>query len=367
MMLSDKVFRSFRGTGSEDEQEHQQSLCANFDSRTFWATQEKDPNAIRLAALKRQIKDDGESAIASTHASPPGQAADSRTSNGSKPFSMSGIDRQAMEQERLARQSKLKRKASPEPQPRLELFNFREGSHDAWQLGESVNDFVNRLPPDTTTISTCPWIWVENPHRDPRDKSAFPRVDHFTDGGMELLEQSLSTRQQIQANGAGVPKGMVMKSLIQEGKDLQQRIADLAVADHVLSGKWMLFPKSTDVNRIWSKVVQGVIDDRLGCTAKVATDDGADERLICVYTKDFRNVEDVSRVLAELEAMGLLHPARTIYYKPDAYTYLDIRSGTAAQYGLQASLYNSRTLMMTAKLPNSSEPQKKPVTLNRYF
>lgn len=47
----------------------------------------------------------------------------------------------------------------------------------------------------------------------------------------------------------------------------------------------MLFPKSTDVSRIWRHVVQGVIDNRLGPTAKVATDDGGYERLICVYTK----------------------------------------------------------------------------------
>ena len=41
----------------------------------------------------------------------------------------------------------------------------------------------------------------------------------------------------------------------------------------------MLFPKSEDVTRIWKLVVKGVIDDRLGNSAKVATDDGSEERL----------------------------------------------------------------------------------------
>jgi hypothetical protein len=41
----------------------------------------------------------------------------------------------------------------------------------------------------------------------------------------------------------------------------------------------MLFPKSADVTRIWKQVVSGVVDNRLGCTSKVVTDDGSDERL----------------------------------------------------------------------------------------
>lgn len=128
----------------------------------------------------------------------------------------------------------------------------------------------------------------------------------------------------------------------------------------------MLLPKSTKVNRVWAQVVQGIIDNRLGCTAKVATDNGNDERLICIYTKDFRDVDDVSRVLAALQAMGLVHPQQTIYYKHDAYTSLGIRSATASKYGLQASLYNSRTLAQTRKLPKPSAlPQKQQSTLDK--
>jgi len=171
---------------------------------------------------------------------------------------------------------------------------------------------------------------------------------------MELLAQSLAYRQEIQANKAGSHKGMVTKQLLQESQHLQWRIADLATEDHILSGKWMLFPNTADVNRVWKRIVQGVVDNRLGCAAKVATDKGNKERLLCIYTPDFRNVEDISHVLAELEAMGLLNAGRTIYYKHDAYTYLDIRSANAGQYGLQASLYNSRSLTLAGKLPAPS-------------
>jgi hypothetical protein len=48
----------------------------------------------------------------------------------------------------------------------------------------------------------------------------------------------------------------------------------------------MLFPKLEEVTRVWKKVVEGVINDRLGPTAKVAPDEGKPgDRLICIYTK----------------------------------------------------------------------------------
>jgi hypothetical protein len=152
-------------------------------------------------------------------------------------FNMSGIDRKAMEQERLERQGKRKREPSPVPSSELELFNPLEGQDDAWQLGESVDDFVRRLPPYTTSITTCPWIWAANPYRDPRDKSPSPRVQDFTSRGMDLLEQSLQTRRNIQKEGARGPRGMVTRQLVQESKALQERLSSLAKDTHVLSGK----------------------------------------------------------------------------------------------------------------------------------
>jgi hypothetical protein len=34
-----------------------------------------------------------------------------------------------------------------------------------------------------------------------------------------------------------------------------------------------------DVTRMWKQIVANVIDNRLGCTCKVAADDGREERL----------------------------------------------------------------------------------------
>jgi hypothetical protein len=48
----------------------------------------------------------------------------------------------------------------------------------------------------------------------------------------------------------------------------------------------MLFPKLEEVTSVWKRVVEGVINDRLGPSAKVAPDEGKPgDRLICIYTK----------------------------------------------------------------------------------
>ncbi|KAI4664273.1 uncharacterized protein J4E79_003776 [Alternaria viburni] len=305
--------------GDEDEKQHQSKKCESFKTGPFWRAHAKDLNTIAAAARTPAPPSDG-------------AVSDKQPAAKTNTFDISGLDRQAMEQERLARQGKRKREPSPVPASNLELFNPLEGQDDAWQLGEPVDDFVRRLPPYTTSISTCPWIWGANPYRNPRDKSPSPRVQDFISRGTELLQQSLQIRRDIQKEGAKGPRGMVTKQLLQESKALQERISDLAKDTHVLSGK-------------------------------VATDDGKDERLICVYTKDFLDADDVLRVLHELETMGLINVGRTIYYKPDAYTYLDLRRETAAEYGLQASLYNSRTLLAANK--SSSFPQKKQSTLKK--
>ena len=116
-------------------------------------------------------------------------------------------------------------------------------------------------------------------------------------------------------------------------------------------------------------VVEAVINNKLGPTAKVAPDEGKPkDRLICIYTKDFRDKADVVRVLQELVSMGLVGSGRGIYYKSDPYTYLDIYGNTAPMYGLQASLYSSFKLLAEVNLPKAkTSPQKQQASINKFF
>jgi hypothetical protein len=267
--------------------------------------------------------------------------------------------------------------------PPQDLSNPGQGRDNCWQLNESAQDFVRRVPPLTTPSTSCDWIWVHNPHSRICDAS---NTAEFASRGPALLEQSLQIRNEIQAQSALRANTTTSQLLNQESRLLQQRIADLAAETKVLTGKvspkapaqlnqakislqWMLFPELPDLSRIWRLAVDGVINNRLGPTAKVAPDDGADRaRLICIYTKDFRDKEDILRVLQELVSLGFAGAGKSIYYKSDAYTHLDISGKTAAGYGLQASLYSSHKMLADAsRAKTGPAPQKKQSTLNGFL
>jgi hypothetical protein len=208
----------------------------------------------------------------------------------------SGFDRKATEKERLARLGKRKRDLSPDASAQRELFDPMKGQPFSWQLGETADAFIKRVPPRTTSADICEWIWAANPYRNPRIKSATPRVAAFKDRGAKLLSDSLQKRNEIQEKGRLDPRSTVTRAWNQETKMLQQSLTKLAVETGVLSGKvsqqtaqivmlsyhllqWMLFPKAEEVTQTWKTIVEAVITDRLGPVAKVAADDGKDERL----------------------------------------------------------------------------------------
>ena len=72
---------------------------------------------------------------------------------------------------------------------------------------------------------------------------------------------------------------------------------------------------------------------------KVATTPGKDghSRVICVYTKNFLDKEDVMNVHAQLRHLGC---TETIYYKPDIYTTYGIYASN--KYGIKPCYYSSR-------------------------
>ncbi|KIW88963.1 uncharacterized protein Z519_10447 [Cladophialophora bantiana CBS 173.52] len=262
--------------------------------------------------------------------------------------------------------------------------NFYEGLASAKQLSESVADFLTRLPPSTTTSVSARghhWIWIANPYPAPgrrspgqaRNTSSNPEsgdgdVATFRQRGTRLLEAYLSRKHEVEDQNPGKPPGSITRMLCPERVRLESDIRELAKAQRVTSGKWMLFPQEGEVDRVWAVVAHAVWEGKLGTAAKVATakgegeimiDDGGgsggggqdrDQRLICVYTQDFSDQADIKRVLRALKDLGLLHLRldrsnggfKTIYYKCDAYTHLDLSSGN--EYKLKASLCSSRDL-----------------------
>ncbi len=98
------------------------------------------------------------------------------------------------------------------------------------------------------------------------------------------------------------------------------------------SGKWLVFVNFQKVNALWAKIKQATEEGRLGSAAKVATacpnPNAKDptEKVICVYTYDWTDEEDVRRVREELRGLGI---TQKIPYKADQ----DTRAGKYAVAG----------------------------------
>lgn len=249
-------------------------------------------------------------------------------------------------------------------------YNPYEGYKMGKQLSESLSDFLTRLPPSTTTLESGPWIFIANPtspHR-PTD----PNFAVFKQQGTLLLEQYQHRRLTLEEANPAKPPGSITRMLAPNKAKLETSLTTLAKSNNLTSGKWMLFPTPSSVDAIWSRVAKATLDGSLGIAAKVATDhhssgsgngnhsaddgdidDGIDggigsannpkpERVICIYTANAWCKPDVFRVLTALEKLGLVDGDKPIYYKCDAYTYLDIMSGN--EWKLRPSLYGSRDL-----------------------
>jgi hypothetical protein len=262
------------------------------------------------------------------------------------------------------------------------LYNRLEGVPTARQLDETVDEFLKRLPPRTTF--TGDWIWVTCPILKSKGKAAESRhapelvesPEQMMNRARALLSQFAVEKERLVTANPNSTQSTITRKLGPLRERLKEDILDSAVASGVTNGKWMLFPKPEDVNRVWKLVAEAVVDGRLGDTAKVAPADPPDpfgaaqkqqaSHLICVYTRDFSDLDDVRRVLEELIELGLAPRNAAngaIYYKADAYTYLDIDSSNP--YGLKASLYSSKDIIglsKTTKQPPSSKRKQQTLT-----
>lgn len=239
--------------------------------------------------------------------------------------------------------------------PSMPVYNLYEGQICGRQLSETVEEFLKRLPPLTTHVSlTCPWIYIANPHA--RSRPTDYDQSSFMEAAEALLEEFTEQKDGIEKSMAGKAKGTITKKLTPFRKTLEEKLLAKAKETKFTSGKWMLFPYPENVNEQWAIVAEATVSRELGTAAKVAPDnDDGDRkpRLICVYTKDFSDMEDVKRVLERMIELGLVKRKGTagaeqgIYYKADVFTELGITSGN--EWGLKPSLYSSKELLEGGK------------------
>ncbi len=89
------------------------------------------------------------------------------------------------------------------------------------------------------------------------------------------------------------------------------------------NGKWLIFLSAQSIDRYWAKIKEAVEQGQLGEQAKVSTrspgsmppevrrkkEERGDTRfVICVYTYDYQDREDVMRVRQQLRELGIRGP-----------------------------------------------------------
>ncbi len=80
-------------------------------------------------------------------------------------------------------------------------------------------------------------------------------------------------------------------------------------------GKWLVFVHSRNLANVWNKIKTALEEGKLGGLAKASAErSGSEHKVICVYTYDWTDREEVKRVREELRRIGI---TRKIPYKAD--------------------------------------------------
>ncbi|KAJ8125500.1 hypothetical protein O1611_g8138 [Lasiodiplodia mahajangana] len=261
-----------------------------------------------------------------------------------------------------ALETPLKSQAKGSSLPIPQYHNPYAGHAYAWQLTETVDAFLKRLPPATTEQTPGhAWIWICNPYVKRKSKAEAENQqirggedEAPEDEGADLATLIKAGQERLhfassfidQFRQPGLSNSFTLQESKKAGMDAANDILELAKNLRVTCGKWMLFCTVFEVNDVWEIIAKATVKGELGIAAKVAPriegDQRRRERLICVYTADFSNIPDVTRVARGLKELGLVR-RKPLYYKPDAYTYLGIASNNT--WGIKASIYDTRSLL----------------------
>lgn len=102
----------------------------------------------------------------------------------------------------------------------------------------------------------------------------------------------------------------------------------------------ILFFSRSKIDATWTAIAKAVVSGTSGTAANMFESDSGEQEsyyVICVYTEDFTNKEEVWAAEQSLRKLGITEILR---YKPDIYTTLGIYSGN--EWGIRPTIYQSR-------------------------
>jgi len=177
-----------------------------------------------------------------------------------------------------------------------------------------------------TKINDRPWIFLPAPRK--YTSSAEPLTNMFFENSNEVRKIETEIKEKI-------VKNIVKRNYSLDEDSLRfgdisfpftiKGIDELAKISGMVVGKWLIYRNESEIDALWTKIGKAVLKGKLGISAKVSTNYSKSKRyIICVYTYNYFDVEDIEKVRNELSLFGV---DETLCYKPDIYTYLNIYSG----------------------------------------
>jgi len=109
------------------------------------------------------------------------------------------------------------------------------------------------------------------------------------------------------------------------------------------TGKWLVFVSTGQIDHWWERIKRATEEGNLGISAKAATAranslaTSSKTKLICVYTRDWQDQDDVGRVLRHLRELNV---SWRLSYKTDDATISGI-------YGPGSAIYVSQPASLT--------------------
>lgn len=134
------------------------------------------------------------------------------------------------------------------------LYNPYEGNPCGRQLGETVEEFLTRLPPATTQVSLqLPWIYIANPYlkapsaikpeHSQEEVTAEGPPDEDSDWAKfvvlagNLLEELTGIKHEIEKKNVGKAKSTITRQLNVQKEKIVKKILEAATELHCTSGK----------------------------------------------------------------------------------------------------------------------------------
>ncbi|XP_031568577.1 uncharacterized protein LOC116303216 isoform X1 [Actinia tenebrosa] len=167
-------------------------------------------------------------------------------------------------------------------------------------------------------------------------------------------EQSKSKKQEGELKDTTeLPRWLLYMIMRKEWRDLlknkhdkmvtSETLKELALKYNYTSGKWMIFASSKHIDDIWFTIAKAVVAGKLGMTTKVSTKNPPKKsHVICVYTENFTNKDDVRRVEKGLRDLGFYGK---MSYKADIYTILGIYVNN--DFGIAPTIFKSEAVKVT--------------------